>query len=148
MPHGFAGERRPVRDHELAAATPVERRVLRDVADPFHVGGGQHREHARHRLGGFDVDRADVRERMRRAHEIGLQLAGQRRVGRKTPEPAHQRIVLQAGLVGRAVVNGLRIHDGFRCGEGAGVGAGFIALSGAGETGRSAEGCRTRDENI
>ena len=65
------------------------------------------------------VDRADVGEGVRRAHEIGLRLAGQRHVGRIASEPAHQRIVLQPGLVVRAAFNGLRIHDDFRCGEGA-----------------------------
>ena len=93
--------------------------MLGDVADPLHVGGGEHRQHAGHRLGGRGVDRADVREGMRGAHEIGLQLAGQRRVGHVAPEPAQQRIVLQAGLVRRATLDGLRIHDGFRMsGEG------------------------------
>ena len=88
--------------------------MLGDVADPLHVGGGQDRQHAGHGLARRRVDRADVGEGVRRADEIGMGLAGHRDVGRKAPEAAHQRIVLQARLVVRAAFNGLGIHVGFR----------------------------------
>ena len=107
-----------MRHEELRPAAAAERRMLGDVADPLHVGGGQHRQHAGHRLGRRGVDRFDVGEGVRGAHEIGLRLAGQRGVGGEASKPAHQRIILQTRLVVRAVFNSLRIHDDFRIWEG------------------------------
>ena len=60
MAHGRAGEGGAMRNNELLAAAANERRVLGDVADPFHVGGGQHREHAGHGLGRLGIDRTDI----------------------------------------------------------------------------------------
>ncbi len=118
MANRVASERRAMRDHELRAAASCERRMLGHVADPLHVGGGQHRQHAGHGRGGCDIDRTDVGEGVGRADKIGLGLPGHRHVGRKTPDAAYQRVVLQAWLVRRAAFNGLRIHVGFRYGGG------------------------------
>ncbi len=107
VPHGLAGERRTVRNDELLAAPAGERRMLGDVADPLHVGGGEHAEHAGRGLGRGRVDRADIGEGVRGTHEIGLRLAGHRRIGRIASKAAHQRIILQARLVLRAAFNGL-----------------------------------------
>ena len=123
MPHGLAGERGAVRNDELLPAPAGKRRMLRQVADPLHVRGREHAEHAGHGLGRGGVDRTDIGEGVRGAHEIGLGLAGHRRIGRVASKSAHQRTILQARLVLRAAFNGLRIHLGFQmrggalCGE-------------------------------
>ena len=131
MAHGLAGERGAMRNDELLAAPAGERRVLGDVADPLHVGGGQHRQHAGHRLRRLGIDRTDIGKGVRRAHEIGIGLAGQRGVRRVTSEPAHQRIILQAWLMLRAAINGLCIHNGFQCRGGAVRGHGYNRKEGA-----------------
>ena len=120
MAHGRAGEGGAMRNNELLAAPANQRRVLGDVADPFHVGGGQHREHAGHGLGRLGIDRTDIGKGVRGTHEIGIGLAGQRVVGRVTSEAAHQRIVLQARPVLRAAIIGLCIHIGIQCRGGSG----------------------------
>jgi len=61
-------------------------------------------------LGRAGIDRTDVRESMRRPHEISERLAGDRGVGRIAPEAAHQGIVLQARPIERAMFNGLCFH--------------------------------------
>jgi hypothetical protein len=117
VPHGLAGERGAVRNDELLPAPAGKRRMLGQVADPLHVSGREHAEHARHGLGRGGVDRADIGEGVRGAHEIGLGLAGHGSIGRVASKPAHQRTILQARLVLRAAFNGLRIHLGFLCEE-------------------------------
>ena len=97
----------------------------------LHVGGGEHRQHAGHRLAPPRYRSTDVGEGVRRAHEIGIGLAGQRGVGRVASEPAHQWIILQAWLVLRAAINGLCIHNGFQCGEGSVRGHGYNRKEGA-----------------
>ena len=114
MAHGRAGKRGAVRNEELLSAAAGKRRVLRHVADAFHVGGGEHADDARRGLGRGGVDRTNVGEGVRGAHEIGLGLAGQRHVRRVASQPTHQRIILQARLVARAAFSGLCVHLGFR----------------------------------
>jgi len=107
MPHGLAGERRTLRNDELLPAPAGKRRMLGHVADPLHVGGREHAEHAGRGRGRGRVDRTDIGEGVRGAHEIGLGLGGHRRIGRVASKAAHQRIILQTRLVLRAAFNGL-----------------------------------------
>ncbi len=107
MPHGFVGKRWPVGNDQLAAAPAGERRVLRDIADTFHIGSGQDRQHARHRPCRVAFDRPDIRKGVRRTDEISLCLAGQRRIGRKASEPAHQGVILQTRPLVHACFDGL-----------------------------------------
>ena len=60
MAHGRAGKRGAVRNDELLSAAAGKRRVLRHVADAFHVGGGEHADDARRGLGRGGVDRTNV----------------------------------------------------------------------------------------
>ena len=116
--HRLAGKGRAVRDDELRPAAPGKRRVLRDAADSRHLGGSEHVNDARRGLRRGRVDRPDIGERVRGAHEIRLGLLRHGRVGCVTSKAPHQRIVLQARPVRRAVFNGLCFHVGFRSREG------------------------------
>jgi hypothetical protein len=88
MAHGLAGEGGPVRNDELAAAAPRERRMLRYVADAFEVSGGEHGVDAAHLPRGSRVDGTDIGEGMGRAHEGGVELARHWRVGGIAANPA------------------------------------------------------------
>ncbi len=59
------------------------------------IVGGEHRMDARHRHGGADVDAADHGVSMRRAHEAGMQQAGQFQVVDEAAAAGEQRRVLQ-----------------------------------------------------
>jgi len=111
--HGLR-QRRTMRNDELGAAAAVKRRMLRYVADPLHVVGGEHREHARRCARGRRVDRAHIGEGARRAHEIRVGLPRQRRIGGKPSEAAHQRIVLETRCLRCAACYGRGFHVGFR----------------------------------
>ena len=65
MAHAVAGERGAVRRHHAGAARHRDRNRHRADAGRVESGGGQHREYARRRLGGRNVDAANVGERMR-----------------------------------------------------------------------------------
>jgi hypothetical protein len=106
MPNGFSGERWAMRHDELAAVASRERRMLRDIADPLHVGRRQDGQHAGNCPCSRGIDGSDVGEGVRRAHEAGLNLPGHGVVGRKVSEAAHQGVVLQARLVRRAACTG------------------------------------------
>ena len=116
VPHGLARQRRTERQDELRAAAAGDRRVLGDIAElgVLHVGGGQHRQHTRHRFRGGCIDRLDIREGVGRADEIGMDLTGHGHVGGEASKPAHQRVVFQAWRVMRAAFGSLRIHDDVR----------------------------------
>ena len=104
MHDALARERRPVRDDQLLAAAAGERRMAAHIADArgLHVGRGQHREHARRLAGALELDRADARERMRRAHEPPVGLVRLVPVGDEMAGTAHQRVVLDARMMVRA----------------------------------------------
>ena len=114
VPHRGCCQRRALRNNQLRAAAPAERRMLGYVADPLHVGASEHGEHAGRRAGRAGLDGADVGERMRRADEISIGLAADRHIVGEVAEAAHQRIILQAWLVERACLVRLGIHLGFR----------------------------------
>ena len=57
--HLVAGERRPRRVADRRAVAVLERQVALEPAIAGKIGGGQHREHARHGLGGRGVDRRE-----------------------------------------------------------------------------------------
>ena len=111
MHDAFARERRPVRHDELLAAAPGERRMLRHIADArrLHVGRGEDREHALSACAALASIALDVGAGMRRAHEAGVGLARQRRVGHKAAGAAQQRVVLDAL---RGLVRRLHVHVG------------------------------------
>ena len=65
MAHAVAGERGAVRRHHAVAARHRDWNRHRADASRVESGGGHHREYARHRLGGRNVDAANLGERMR-----------------------------------------------------------------------------------
>jgi hypothetical protein len=60
------------------------------------VAAGQHREHAGQGERGGGIDRADARVRVRRAHEGGVDLAGQGDVVAEAPAAGDQARILLA----------------------------------------------------
>jgi hypothetical protein len=92
----------------------AERWMLRQIADirAPDVGLGDHCEHAFGRQRRLDVDRLDVGAGVRRAHEAGVGLAGQRRVGHEAAVAAQQIVVLDAN-VARMALSRLGIHVGW-----------------------------------
>ena len=100
MQHAFARERRTERHDELGAIAAVERGMQRGRADAgrLDVLVRQHRDDAFRRAGCGDVDRADARMRVRRAHERRMGLVRLRRIVDKSSKPAHQRVILDARL--------------------------------------------------
>jgi hypothetical protein len=104
-----ARERRPRGHDELGAAAAGERRVAPDIADAggVHVRASEDGQHARRAARRSDVEGADAREGVRRAHEHGIGLAGLDHIGGEAAGAAHQIIILDARLVGRAGVVGL-----------------------------------------
>ncbi len=110
MAHGLAGKRRPMGNNELAAAPPRERGMLGYVANPVHVGGGEHRMHAAHLPRSGSVDGTDIGEGMRRAHERGVELARHWRIGGIAASPTQQGLVLQAPLRGRPARISVAVH--------------------------------------
>ena len=100
MHHALARERRPERYMERLAALAGKRRAARHVADAglLHVRGSEYREHARRSARGLDIELADARVRMRRAHEHADALAGEGSVVHEAPAPAQERLVLDARL--------------------------------------------------
>ena len=81
---GLAGRQRRMRRHlHRAAVLGMDQPAADQVADLVggELGAGEHRQHARHRGGGFVVDLLDTGMGVRRAHEIGMRLAGPRDIG-------------------------------------------------------------------
>jgi hypothetical protein len=107
---------RPERHHQRLAAAAGQGRMPADAADAFEILGGEHADHAGRLGGGLNIDADDVRERVRRAHEIRISLVRQRRIGDVAPVPAHQGIVLDPAVKVGAVGVGMR--DGVHCGSG------------------------------
>jgi hypothetical protein len=60
------------------------------------IGGGQHGDHARHRLGRLGVDRPDARVRVPGQHQAGVQQAGHGDVGREAGGAAQLRLGVDA----------------------------------------------------
>ena len=71
-----------MRDDELLAAAADEWRMTPDIADAggIHVGGGQDRQHASRAARPLDIDDADLRKGMRRAHEVSDGLVRRRAI--------------------------------------------------------------------
>ncbi len=76
MADAVAGQRRTMRHDQPGAVR--DRAGEGHVADAGlrHVGGGQHRQHARQRPRRARIDAADGGEGVRRAHEHGMRLTG------------------------------------------------------------------------
>ena len=106
-------ERRAVRHHQPLATAPVERRMTADAAEPFHILRGQCADDAGCAQRRADVQADDARKSMRRTHEIGVGLVRQRNIGGVAAVTAHERIVLQARLARRAMLD-FCIHALFR----------------------------------
>jgi hypothetical protein len=96
--HRFFRQHRAERHRHLDAATAHDRRVARDAADAggLHVGGGQHRQHARRFTRLVRLHRHDAGMRMRRAHEGGIGLVLQARIVHETAAAADEGVVLDA----------------------------------------------------
>ena len=109
MQHAVLGQRRPVGDDELCAIAARQRRMPRDITDAVHVGRGQNRDDAGHARGARRIDADDAGEGMRRAHETGIGLVRQRRVGDIAAVAADQNVVLDAAMEGMRSGVGLRI---------------------------------------
>ncbi len=116
VPHRLARQRRTKRQDELGATAAGDRWVLGDIAEfgCLHVGGGQHRQNARHGFRGGCINRLYIRESVWRAHEIGMGLTGHGHVGGKASKPAHQGVIFQAWRVMRAAFGSLGIHGDVR----------------------------------
>ena len=69
-----------------------------------HVGGGQDSDDAGRTQGGLEVDSDDAGESMRRAHEEGVGLIRQRRVGDVAAAAAQEDVVLDTRRSGRAML--------------------------------------------
>ena len=102
MQDPLGGKRRAVRHDERLAASPDERRMPADAADPSRVRGGQDSDDAGRTQRGLEVDSDDAGESMRRAHEEGVGLIRQRRVGGVAAVAAQEDVVLDARRSGRA----------------------------------------------
>ena len=100
MQHAVTRQRRAERHDELASIAACERRMHRARADPGRIQllVGQNRDDAGDAARSLDVERADVRAGVRRAHETRIGLVFLRRVLDETAEPADQRVVLDARL--------------------------------------------------
>src|SRR4051812_49876096 len=100
MQHTLASERRTERHDQLGAVAAPERRVPRGRADAgrLNIPVGEHRDHAPRVVRRRDVDRADARMGMRRAHEDGVRLVWLRRILDKAPPPMNERIILDTWL--------------------------------------------------
>ena len=110
MHDALAGERRPVRHDELgavAAGTGGWRPIL---PTPSMSLRGQHARPRPARCAPPSIDADDAGEGVRRAHEIGIGLVRQRRIGDVAAVAAHQWVVLDAAVMlrGRVVV-GIRL---------------------------------------
>ena len=106
-------ERRAVRHHQPLTAAPVERRMTADAAEPFHILRGQRADDAGCAQRRADVQADDARKSVRRPHEIGVSLVRQRNIGGVAAVTAHERVVFQARLARRAMLD-FCIHALFR----------------------------------
>jgi hypothetical protein len=80
--------------------------VAPDIADTggIHVRSSEDGKHAGCAPRRFDVDGTDAGAGMRRTHEYGIGLPRLDHIGGEVPGAAHQIIILDARLVGRAGV--------------------------------------------
>ncbi len=85
--------------------------MARHAADSggVDVRGRHDRDKAAHFFRGIRIDAADAGVRMRRAHERGRRLTRLWGIGDKTAVAAHEVVVLDAWMMGVAVV-GLGVH--------------------------------------
>ena len=88
--------------------------MLGHIADPFHVVGGEHREHAGHGTRRRRIDRTHIGKGMGRSQEIRVCLPRQRRIGGEPSETAHQRIVFETPCLVRTSCCGRGFHVRFQ----------------------------------
>ena len=94
--HFVGGQRRPRHVMDRRAVAVLQRHVAFEPAITGEIVRGQHGEHARHRLGGAGIDRADDAVRLAAAHHHGIGLAGAGHIVGITALAAHQRGVFGA----------------------------------------------------
>jgi hypothetical protein len=93
-----AREREAVRLRHRLAVGRLDRPQRRHRADLVgrHVGAGQHRDNAGQGGGAGDIDAADTRMGVRRAHQHAMQFARQHQVGDEAAPPAQELGVFDA----------------------------------------------------
>ncbi len=92
---GFVARQRRLRARRGDGGIRREHRDRHPAHRLGQIVGGEHRMDARHRHGGADVDAADHCMSMRRAHEAGMQQAGQFQIVDEAAAAGEQRRVLQ-----------------------------------------------------
>ena len=114
-------QRAPLRRMQLHVEFCLRQRIMRDRMKPGGetVGAAERAEHARHRAGAGEIDAANARMRVRRAHDRGVALPRRVEVIAKAAGAGRQPRVLLAGqrMADETKLGGIRLFHEGRCGS-------------------------------